>query len=149
MAELIRALRSNDIGAVRRLLHEGHSPNQHVDDDLVNILFVSFKSMRKFSFFIKHGTSLHVAAENDERNEILKLFIASKIDVECRSQRDDWIALHMACCRKAAKNVTTLLANGALICAKNDDGSMPKHLAFKLFCFLQFEGKINQSSANQ
>ena len=72
-----------------------------------------------------------MAAWDDDNNEILKLFLSSKIDVECR-RGDGWTALHDACAHKATKNVATLLANGASVLAKDDKGRTPKQLAIMM-----------------
>ena len=48
MTELYDAVHAKDIEAVRRFLREGHSPTQY--HEIVNILFVSLKLMKKFSF---------------------------------------------------------------------------------------------------
>ena len=72
---------------------------------------------------------MHAAAWDDDRNEILKLFLSSKIHLEGRRRIDGDTALHLACANKAAKNVTTLLANGASVLAKDKKGHTPKQLA--------------------
>ena len=93
--------------------------------------FVCFFEIDEEIFlFIKNGyTPFHLAARDDSRNEILKLFLSSKIDVECRCFDDGGTALHVACLFKATKNVATLLDNGASVLAKTTDGDTPKQLA--------------------
>ena len=78
-----------------------------------------------------------MAAEDDDRNEILKLFLSSKIDVECRRGGDGGghTALHWACFFKSSKNVATLLANGASVLAKTINGRTPKQLAIDIHLF--------------
>ena len=71
---------------------------------------------------------MHLAACDDRRNEILKLFLSSNIDIEYRDGNGD-TALHDACYNKAEKNAATLLANGASALAKDKDGHTPKQLA--------------------
>ena len=54
---LYDAVVNNNIEAVRQLLREGASPTEIVDD-LVNILFVSLKLMKKFVFYKDDAVAL-------------------------------------------------------------------------------------------
>ena len=99
--------------------------------------------------------TLHLAACSDNRNQILELLLSrTKVDVNIcftaaqTNTYSKWTALHHACSGLASKNIETLLAHGADICAKNGLGETPKQLAIdnnvdkELLYLLKYEEKV-------